>query len=252
MSYCLAISVDEGLVFCSDSRNTAGIDRVSTHGKMFRFGLDGQRQFVILAAGNLGTIQSTMARVRSDIRDLAPLNLMSVATVKEAADYLGELSLAEQRRHGEIIGMEASFILGGQIAGSLHEVAMIYPQGNHITTSRDTLFLQIGESKYGKPILDRVLCPDTGLDTCALGALVSMDSTMRSNLTVGPPVEVLVYRRDSFLLDNHHKLRANSKYLREIRLAWDQRLREAFNQMPPLVWASDWDEQPLADQQFGA
>ncbi len=238
MSYCLAASVNDGMVFCSDSRTTEGADRVSTYSKMFRFGCDGQRQFIVLAAGKLATIQATITRVQQDIRDGASLNLHNVATVQQAADYLGDVSLTEQRRHGEKKGVEASFIIGGQIAGSEHEVALVYPQGNHITTSPDTLFLQIGESKYGKPILDRILKPETSLETCALCALVSMDSTMRSNLTVGPPVDVLVYRTNSLVLDGYQRLDADSKFLREVGRSWDERLKEAFRQMPSLTWST--------------
>jgi len=247
MSYCLAIAVDDGMVFCSDSRTTDGVDRISTYGKMFRFGRDGQRQFVVLAAGNLATAQSTIARVKLDIKDNAEQNLMNVATVQQAADYLGDLSLVEQQRHGETEGMKASFIIGGQIAGNEHEVALVYPQGNHITTSSDTLFLQIGESKYGKPILDRMLAPETSLDTCALCSLVSMDSTMRSNLTVGPPVELLAYRSNSLVLDGYQKFDADSSFLREIGRAWDERLKEAFHLMPPLSWG-DGKTDSLVDQ----
>jgi len=247
MSYCLAVAVDDGMVFCSDSRTIEGVDRVSTYGKMFQFGSDGQRQFVILASGNLATAQATIARVKLDIQDNAARNLMRVETVQEAADYLGDLSLTEQQRHGESDGMEASFIIGGQIAGSDHEVALVYPQGNHITTSSDTLFLQIGESKYGKPILDRILAPNTSLDTCALCSLVSMDSTIRSNLTVGPPVELLVYRTNSLVLTGHRKFNADSSFLREISRAWDQRLKDAFHLMPALNWESDSID-PIADK----
>ncbi|MEZ5490388.1 MAG: peptidase [Gammaproteobacteria bacterium] len=247
MSYCLAISVNEGLVFCSDSRTMQGVDRISTYSKMFRFGRDGQRQFVILAAGNLATAQATITRVRLDIRDAAPTNLLNVPTVQQAADYLGELSRAEQLRHGEKKGMDASFIIGGQIAGSEHELALVYPQGNHITTSSDTLFLQVGESKYGKPILDRILTPETSLDTCALCSLISMDSTMRSNLMVGPPVELQVYRSDSLVLNGYQKLEADSQFLRDIGRAWDERLKAAFHLMPSLTWADSTDS-PIIDK----
>lgn len=247
MSYCLAIAVNDGMVFCSDSRTTEGVDRVSTYGKMFRFGRDGQRQFVVLAAGNLATAQATIARLKLDIQDNSEQNLMNIATVQQAADYLGDLSLTEQKRHGKAEGMEASFIIGGQIAGSEHEVALVYPQGNHITTSADTLFLQIGESKYGKPILDRILTPETSLETCCLCSLVSMDSTMRSNLTVGPPVELLAYRSNSLVLDGYQKFDANSSFLRQIGQSWDQRLKEAFHLMPPLTW-EDGKSNPFIDQ----
>ncbi|MBT8145572.1 MAG: peptidase, partial [Gammaproteobacteria bacterium] len=245
--YCLAIAVNDGMVFCSDSRTADGVDRVGTYGKMFRFGVDGQRQFVILAAGNLATAQATIARVKLDIQDNADQSLMRVATVQEAADYLGDLSLTEQQRHGDSDGMEASFIIGGQIAGAEHEVALVYPQGNHITTSSDTLFLQIGESKYGKPILDRILTPETSLETCALCSLVSMDSTMRSNLRVGPPVELLAYRTNSLILNGYQKFDADSNFLREIGRAWDQRLKDAFHLMPPLTWGDDGPD-PTVDQ----
>jgi putative proteasome-type protease len=241
MTYCLAISVNDGLVFCSDSRTNAGIDQISTYSKMFRFGIDGQRQFVILSAGNLATTQATIAQVKLDIKQNAPVNLLNIGNLFDAADYLGDLSLAQQHKHGGSSGFEASFIIGGQIAGTRPEAILIYPEGNHITTSEDTAYLQIGESKYGKPILDRILHPGLNLDTCALCALVSMDSTMRSNLTVGPPVEVLVYRTDSLIIDGHHRFESDSEFLRQISKGWDERLKDAFRQMPPLAWAASWD-----------
>lgn len=247
MTYCLAISVNDGMVFCSDSRTNAGIDQISTYSKMFRFGVDGQRQFVILSAGNLATTQATIGQIKLDIKKNAEINLMNVPSVFEASDYLGDVSRAQQTKHGGGAGFEASFIIGGQIAGSKHEVILVYPEGNHITTSDDTLYLQIGESKYGKPILDRILAPELNLDTCALCALVSMDSTMRSNLTVGPPVEVMVYRTNSLILDGHHKFDANSEFLREVSSGWDQRLKDAFRQMPPLAWAANWDRRKSED-----
>lgn len=125
---------------------------------------------------------------------------------------------------------------------------LVYPQGNHITTSEDTPFLQIGESKYGKPILDRIIGVDTALETAVLCALVSMDSTMRSNLTVGPPIEALVYKTDAFVLPPRMRFTENSEYLRNLRIAWDQKLKEAFHQLPPLAWAANWDasDQPPA------
>lgn len=252
MTYCLAISVNDGMVFCSDSRTNAGIDQISTYSKMFRFGIDGQRQFVILSAGNLATTQAAIAQIKLDIKNNTAVNLMSVGSIHEAADYLGDVSLAQQNKHGNSAGFEASFIIGGQIAGSRHEVILVYPEGNHITTSEDTAFLQIGESKYGKPILDRILTPDLNLDTCALCALVSMDSTMRSNLTVGPPVEVMVYLTNSLVLDGHHKFDANSEFLREISRGWDQRLKDAFRQMPPLAWAANWDRDRAARNDSGS
>jgi putative proteasome-type protease len=242
MTYCLAVSVNDGIVFCSDSRTNAGIDQISTYSKMFRFGVDGQRQFVILSAGNLGTTQAVIAQVKRDIKNNASQNLMNISSVFAASDYLGDVSRAMQRKHGGSSGFEASFLIGGQIAGNRHEVILVYPEGNHITTSSDTLYLQIGESKYGKPIMDRILTEDLNLDTCALCTLVSMDSTMRSNLTVGPPIEVLVYKTGTLVQDNYHRFEAGSEFLREVSRGWDQRLKDAFKQMPPLAWAANWDK----------
>ena len=245
MTYCLAIAVDAGLVFCSDSRTNAGIDRVSTYSKMFRFGVDGQRQFVILSSGNLGTTQATIGRVKRDIKERAMQSLLTVETISEAADYLGAISRTVQEKHeAHGTGFEASFILGGQIAGKKHRIMMVYPEGNHITSSRDTPYLQIGESKYGKPILDRILTRELNLDTCALCALVSMDSTMRSNLSVGPPIEMLVYRTDVLTLETPLRFDEDSEFLREVKRSWDQRLKDAFRQMPPFAWAAAWDKNP--------
>lgn len=236
MTYCVAITVDAGLVFCSDSRTNAGVDQISTYSKMYHYGIDGQRQFVIMSAGNLATTQAVISRIKKDIKELAPINLGNVETMNDAADYVGELSRAEQEKHttgGSVF--EASFILGGQITGDKPRLMMIYPQGNHITTSKDTPYLQIGESKYGKPILDRILKPETGLDTSAMCALVSMDSTMRSNLTVGPPIELMLCSTDSFMLQ-HNRFDEDDEYLRELKRSWDARIAEAFLQLPSINW----------------
>lgn len=243
MTYCVAISVNAGIVFCSDSLTNAGIDQISTYSKMFRFGIDGERQFVILTAGNLATTQATISRLKRDIRQRTEVNLHTVATVADAADYLGDISCEQQAKHASANStFEASFILGGQIRGSRHEIILVYPEGNHITSSNDTPYLQIGESKYGKPILDRILTPELDLDTAAMCALVSMDSTLRSNLSVGPPVDILIYPTDSLLLDNSHRFDQNSEFLRDLKRTWDALLKDAFRQMPSLTWASNWDK----------
>ena len=243
MTYCCAISVDAGIVFCSDSRTNAGMDQVSTYSKMFTFELGPDRQFVVMAAGNLATTQATLAQMKKDIRQKTECNLATVTTIGEAADYIGEVSRAQQEKHNNTTSnFEASFIMGGQVGGSHHRVVMIYPQGNHITSSKDTPYLQIGESKYGKPILDRIIQLDTTLETAALCALVSMDSTMRSNLTVGPPIEMIVYPSDTYKLSNHHRFEEDDEYLRELKKSWDSRLKEAFHQLPPLAWAKNWNK----------
>lgn len=238
MTYCLAINVNNGLVFCSDSRTNAGVDRVSTYSKMYRFGVENERQFVVLSAGNLGTTQAVVSRLKRDIKDEADTSLLTVESMSDAAEYLGEINRAQQEKHADNTSganFEASFIIGGQILGEKPRVMMVYPAGNHITTSKDTRYLQIGESKYGKPILDRILTAKTDLHTSALCALVSMDSTMRSNLTVGPPIELVLYEKDAFTVQ-HSRFDEDDEYLRELKKAWDARLVEAFVQLPPIDW----------------
>ncbi len=250
MTYCCAISVNAGIVFCSDSRTNAGVDQVSTYSKMFTFEKANDRKFVVLAAGNLATTQATLAQLKKDIRQNSELSLNTVATIGDAADYVGDVSRSMQGKHSTNgPSYEASFLLGGQIEGSHHRVVMIYPEGNHITSSKDTPYLQIGESKYGKPILDRIIQLDTTLETAALCALVSMDSTMRSNLTVGPPIEMMIYQSGSFALNKYHRFEDDDEYLRELKKSWDSRLKEAFHQLPPLAWAANWKK--IADSNSG-
>ncbi|ACE84895.1 hypothetical protein [Cellvibrio japonicus] len=236
MTYCVAIKVDAGLVFCSDSRTNAGVDQVSTYSKMYHFNINNSRQLIITSAGNLATTQAVIARLRKDIKDGATPNLASVENLNEAADYVGEISVAIQEKHANNntnVSFEASFLLGGQIDQETPGIVLIYPQGNHITTSAHTPYLQIGESKYGKPILDRILKPETGLDTASLCALVSMDSTMRSNLTVGPPIELMTCATDSFFMQ-HSVFDADNEYLRSLTKSWDKLIVEAFLQLPPV------------------
>jgi putative proteasome-type protease len=241
MTYCVAISVAAGMVFCSDSRTNAGVDQISTYSKMFRFDLGPDRQFAVMTAGNLATTQAVISQLKKDIRQNADLSLNTVNSIGEAADYLGDISRHQQEKHlVNGMGFQASFILGGQIGNTDHRIVMIYPEGNHITSSKDTPYLQIGESKYGKPILDRILTLDTSLETGALCALVSMDSTMRSNLSVGPPIELMLYQSRSFTMQTHYRFTENSGFLRDLKMAWDNLLKEAFNRLPPLRL----DEQP--------
>ena len=245
MTYCVAVATDKGLIFTSDSRTNAGIDQISTYSKMHRFGVEGQRQLVLLSAGNLATTQGVVSQIRRDIKNAAEKNLLNIPDLDEAADYIGRLNVAQQDKHataGSSVNYEASFILGGQINQKRQAIFLIYPQGNHITTSPSTPFLQIGESKYGKPILDRILTTSTSLETAALCTLVSMDSTIRSNLTVGPPVELQIYELDSFTVERYQKFEENSQFLRDVCKVWDERLKDAFSQLPPLNWSLKWEK----------
>jgi putative proteasome-type protease len=240
MTYCIGIKLDEGLVFCSDSRTNAGPDRVSTYGKLHRLSIPGERQLMLMTAGNLGTSQAVVAQIERDLREDAAVNVAKAQYVSDIADYVGELGLREQNKYaagGPNAGFNAAatFILGGQIKGQPAELYLVYPEGNHITVSDQYPFLQIGETKYGKPILDRIIRPDTDHETAMRCALVSMDSTMRSNATVGPPIELLFYTADSLAEPAQYcKFDENDDYLVSLRRAWDENIRRAFNDLPSL------------------
>ncbi|MBK5942630.1 proteasome-type protease [Halorhodospira sp. 9621] len=238
MTYCLAIAVDEGLVFASDSRTHAGVDQVSTYSKMFAYARPGERNLVVLSAGNLATTQAVVRRLNRDWQSGAEPSLATAATLEDAAEYLGEVSVELQRRTVEQSGqqtglaVEATFLIGGQIQGQAPGIYMVYPQGNFITASPLHPFLQIGETKYGKPILDRIVSERLELDRAATCALISIDSTMRSNLSVGPPVELLTYRRDSLEPGHYRAFQPDDPYFAGLREAWRDGLQQLFDQLP--------------------
>jgi putative proteasome-type protease len=236
----MGIRLKEGLVFCSDSRTNAGPDRVSTYSKLHRLSIPGDRQLMLMTAGNLATSQAVVAQIERDLREDAKVSVAKAQYVSDIADYVGELGVKEQHKYtagGPNAGFnaEATYILGGQIKGQPTELYMIYPEGNHITSSEQYPFLQIGEAKYGKPILDRIIRPDTDHETAMRCALVSMDSTMRSNATVGPPIELLFYKADSLAEPARYaKLDEMDPYLVELRRGCDENIRTAFNALPPI------------------
>lgn len=238
MTYCLAITVDKGLIFCSDSRTNAGVDQVSTYSKMYRFLGDGERMVTILSAGNLATTQAVMRQVRRDLDSGANRSLKTLESLADAAEYVGEISLEQQRKHRAAtegsFKPDASFILGGEMPGREPQIFQVYAEGNHIRATPETPYLQIGEVKYGKPILDRIISPGTPLEDAARCALVSMDSTMRSNITVGPPIELLIYEAGSRREGRYIVLKEDDPYLRELRLRWQDSLRSAFEGLPRL------------------
>ena len=239
MTYCVAASVKEGLVFISDSRTNAGVDQISTFSKMHAFCGNGERFFVLLSSGNLATTQAVVTRLRQDIRNSVAENMTTVQSISAVAEYVGRISVEQQSKHRiskdqKDFAPEASFILGGQIAGSDPRLFLIYPEGNFVHATRQTPFLQIGETKYGKPILDRIVTTDTSLETAARCAIVSIDSTMRSNATVGPPIEVLLYPANTMRQGTYLRLEEDDEYLKAIRQAWAVNLRQAFDQLPRL------------------
>ncbi len=239
MTYCVAVSVDEGLVFISDSRTNAGVDHISTYSKMHTFLGEGSRFFTLLSAGNLATSRAVVDRLQRDLEDGAKISLESVTRLTDAAEYVGKISRDEQQKHrkrskGDSFSTSVSFILGGQIEGGAQSVLLIYPEGNFIPASRHSPFLQIGEDKYGKPILDRIIKSDIPLEVAARCALVSMDSTMRSNASVGPPIDMLIYHAGTQRPGSLTTFQQDDEYLRALRRSWQDSLKRSFEELPKL------------------
>lgn len=249
MTYCVAVKVNRGIVFASDSRTNAGVDYISTYSKMYTFDLPDDRVIVLLSSGNLATTQAVINSLKRDIKDEAKTSLKNVQYLYDAANYIGKLSQEYQGEHATAlqnsnISPEASFILGGQIRGHEQEIYLIYPQGNYITASDETPYLQIGETKYGKPILDRVVRADTTLEDAARCALVSLDSTMRSNISVGPPLELAICEHDDFKITRYMRLDYGTSFYSALQKGWNDGLRRAFNRLPRFEW-----EQPTLVKQ---
>jgi putative proteasome-type protease len=242
MTYCLAISLNQGLVFASDSRTNAGVDYVTTFSKMHVFTPSPGRIFVVLTAGNLATTQEVLYRVRRDLDSAdAAVSLRSVRYLFEAAEYLGQVSCAVQRAHATAMqqagfSAEGSFIIGGQIEGQPHGLFLVYAQGNFISAAPETPYLQIGETKYGKPALDRVVDPALSLEDGARLALVSLDAAMRSNISVGPPLEVAICPKDTYSLAHYLNLKLDSPLYAATRERWQEGLRRAFQSLPRFEW----------------
>lgn len=242
MTYCVAIRVNDGLVFASDTRTSAGVDDVSTYRKMHIFSVPGERLIVLLAAGNLAATQAVINRVQRHMNEASSaLSLNNAKYLFEAADYVGKLSYSVQEEYEDAlkntgINGEASFIVGGQILGQSHEIYLVYPQGNYISASPTAPYLQIGETKYGKPILDRMITPETTVNQAARCAVLSLDSTMRSNLSVGPPLELAVCAKDSLEISHYLQLETSSEFYSELQKRWNQGLRQVFGELPPFDW----------------
>ncbi len=242
MTYCLAINVNEGIVFASDSRTNAGVDYIRTSTKMHRFSWKGDRIILLLSSGNLATTQAVINAIERDLDNPdAEFNLLKAKHLFDIADYIGELSQQEQLHHGPALEKNgstaaASFILGGQIKGQSHDIYLIYPEGNYISSSADTPYLQIGENKYGKPILDRVITEESTLSDAARCALVSQDSTMRSNISVGPPFELALYTIDSLEEPRHLSMKLASPYYKMLQKSWNDGIGRAFKRLPKFDW----------------
>jgi putative proteasome-type protease len=241
MTYCLGIVTHTGLVLAADSRTNAGVDYVSTYQKIFDFSQPHERVILICTSGNLSITQMVIVQIEEDLRSPERENLHNVTSLYQATRYVGHKlrQIQEQERpwlEKDRIDHHCNLLLGGQIAGEPAELYMIYSQGNFIKAMPDTPFLQIGETKYGKPILDRTLTYETELEDAAKCALLSIDSTMKSNISVGPPINLVMYESDSLVIKHRLRLQRNSLYLAKIRRLWEESLGQAFQRMPTVDW----------------
>jgi putative proteasome-type protease len=242
MTYCVAMLVDTGLVMLSDSRTNAGVDQINTFRKMATFQRANDRVLVLLSAGNLAITQAVVNLLHEAPEDPDhPTRIFRASNMFNAARVVGDALREIHERDAESLqehGHEfnGTFILGGQIKGEVPRLFYIYSAGNFIESSPDTPYFQIGETKYGKPIIDRVISRSTSLAQAAKCALVSMDSTIRSNLSVGPPLDLAIIRRDEFKLATHISIDMDNEYFALIRKRWGFALQEVFSELPNPNW----------------
>jgi putative proteasome-type protease len=238
MTYCVGLLLNAGMVLLSDTRTNAGLDNISTYRKMFTFEEPGERVIAIMTAGSLSVTQTTLARLREAIDDpdaTGETSIMMAPTLLKVAEIVGNM-LARVR--GEIDaklsamqGASASMIVAGQRRGGAMRLFLIYPEGNFIEATEDTPFLQIGEHKYGKPILDRVVKPQTSLVDAQKAVLLSMDSTLRSNLSVGMPLDLCVIEADACRVSLRRRIEAGDPQFRAMSEGWSTALREGFGRI---------------------
>jgi len=237
MTYCVAMKLDSGMIFLSDSRTNAGVDHVATFQKMYFFSQPGERMLVIMSAGNLATTQSIISLLNARIKDREH-NILSVKSLYEAAEMVGEtmreiVERDSQGQQSQGVDFSCSLLLGGQIRGEGMRLFNIYPQGNFIEATMDTPYFQIGESKYGKPILDRALRSSMCLAEGLKCGLISFDSTMKSNLSVGLPLDMSIYKVDQFNLHLHQRFYEDDPYLTGLRHQWSEGLKNLLGSIAP-------------------
>lgn len=239
MTYCVGLMVNDGVVLLSDTRTNAGFDNVSTYKKMFTFEDPGQRVITILTAGSLSITQTLIARLEEASEEGGdnPRSVFFPTTTLETVQMIGDL-LAEIRSNirakmeGDEQSASASLIVAGQTQGGKQRLFLVYPEGNFIEATPDTPFLQIGEHKYGKPILDRVIHADTSIDDARKAALLSMDSTLRSNLSVGMPLDIATILNNALEISEQQRIEAGDEHFVAMSRAWSDALRESFKAIP--------------------
>jgi len=238
MTYCVGLLLNEGMVLLSDTRTNAGLDNISTYRKMFVFEDPGERVITILTAGSLSVTQTAMARLRDAVAETdadQTTSIMKAPTMLKVAQMIGDTLAAVRAEVDQKMsmsqGVTAALIVAGQRAGGEMRMFLIYPEGNFIEATEDTPFLQIGEHKYGKPILDRVVTPTTSLADAQKAVLLSMDSTLRSNLSVGMPLDLALIRRDDCRISERRRIEAGDEAFRAMSDAWSKALRDGFSQI---------------------
>lgn len=239
MTYCVGLLLNDGMVCLSDTRTNAGLDNIATYRKMFHFEDPGERVITIMTAGSLSITQTTIARLREAIEAPEPCedtSIMLAPTMLKVASIIGDMLSRVRAEIDEKLatmkqGASASMIVAGQRKGGAMRLFLIYPEGNFIEATEDTPFLQIGEHKYGKPILDRVVKPGTPLADAEKAVLLSMDSTLRSNLSVGMPLDLCVIERDACRVSRQRRIEAGDPTFRAMSEAWSKALRDGFTQI---------------------
>ena len=239
MTYCVGLLLNDGMVLLSDTRTNAGLDNISTYRKMFLFEEPGERVIAIVTAGSLSVTQTTIARMREAIEDpdaTAETSIMLAPTMLKVAELVGAALSAVRAEVDEKLsamnqGASASMIVAGQRKDGAMRLFLVYPEGNFIEATEDTPFLQIGEHKYGKPILDRVVTPETTLADAQKAVLLSMDSTLRSNLSVGMPLDLVVIEKDDCRISQKRRIEAGDKQFSAMSEAWSKALRDAYTQI---------------------
>ena len=241
MTYCVGIMLDKGMIFASDSRTHAGVDNFAKFCKMTVFERRGDRVIVLLSSGNLGGTQAVISVVKQRANIEGAISLWNAKTMFDTAILVSDAMREVDRRDGEHLtqaggGFNASFIMGGQIRGEPPRLFRIYSEGNFIEASTETPYIQTGETKYGKPIIDRVITRDTTLSDAAKCVLVSFDSTMRSNLSVGMPIDLICYQTDAFEIQMRRRFDTGDAYFTELSNQWSAGTRSVFSQLPDLQW----------------
>jgi putative proteasome-type protease len=244
MTYCVGVLLNDGVVLASDSRTNAGVDNFATFCKMTVLARANDRVIVLLSSGNLAGTQAVISvlKQRGEAKDGSP-NLWTVRTMFDVAVLVSDAVRDIERRDGPFlesgpIAFNASFILGGQLTGEPPRLFRIYAEGNFIEAGTDTPFLQTGEAKYGKPILDRVITPATALAEATKCILVSFDSTMRSNLSVGMPIDLVCYERDSLEVRMRRRFESSDPYFTALSAAWREGVRKVFKDLPDFEWST--------------